>query len=88
MDGRNCGPKVWLAYNQKALDRQYDESSLVPNANEYIARNARNRVEVRSCLNCPLNVPNSPSTDETLNMFPTADNTPVVIYITDGALAR
>ena len=88
MDGRKRGPKVWLDYDQEALDRQYDQRSLVPDANEYIARNARDSAEVRADLNCQLNIAYGPSKDETLDIFPAGDKTPVIIYVHGGAWTR
>ncbi|GEM_PF-4081312 len=88
MDGRNSGPKVWLDYDQEALDRQYDQRALVPNADEYIARNARDSAEVRARLDCRLNVAYGPSPDETLDIFPAGDNTPVIVYVHGGAWTR
>ena len=79
------GPKVWLDYSQEALDQQYDQRSLVPDANDYIARDS---AEVRADLNFQLNIAYGPSEDETLDIFPAGDNTPVIIYVHGGAWTR
>ena len=88
MNVRNGRPKIWLDYDQEALDRQYDQRVLVPEANDYIARNRRDSAEVRARLNCRLDVAYGPSPDETLDIFPAGDNTPVVIYVHGGAWTR
>ena len=88
MNRRKREPKVWLDYDQEALDRQYDQRFLVPDANDYMARNARDSAAVRADLNCQLNVAYGPSKDETLDIFPASDNTPVVIYVHGGAWTR
>ena len=67
------------------MDRQYDQRSLVPDANEYIARNARDSAEVRAHLNCQLNIAYGPSKGGTLDIFSAGENTPVVIYVHGGA---
>ena len=48
MAGENT--KVWLDYNQKELNRQYDQRGLVPNADEYMARHKTLSEEVRARL--------------------------------------
>jgi hypothetical protein len=35
------GALIWLDYDQDALNRQYDQRVLVPDAERYIARHAR-----------------------------------------------
>lgn len=88
MKGRNSRPKVWLDYDQEALNRQHDQRVLVPNASNYMARNRRDSAKVRAPLNCLLNVAYGPSPDETLNVFPAGDDTPVVVYVHGDAWTR
>ena len=88
MKGRNSRPKVWLDYDQEALNRQHDQRVLVPNASDYIARNRRDSAKVRARLNCLLNCTYSPSPDETLDVFPAGDDALVVVYVHGGAWTR
>jgi len=81
--------KVWLDYDQDALNRQYDQRVLVPNADDYKAREAEMSAQVRQRLDCRLDVPYGPSPDEVLDIFPAAEpGAPFVIYIHGGAWTR
>ncbi len=81
--------KVWLDYDQEALDRQYDQRVLVPNADDYKEREAEMSAQVRERLDCRLDVAYGPSPDEVLDIFPAAQpNAPFVIYIHGGAWTR
>lgn len=83
------GRKVWLDYDQEALDRQYDQRALVPHANDYMARHLEESRRVRDQLDCRLDVAYGPSNDEVLDIFPAADtNAPVVVYVHGGAWTR
>ena len=88
MFNRRSAPKVWLDYDQEALDRQYDQRVLVPDANDYVERNAHDSAIVRVQLECQLDVAYGPSTEETLDIFPAGDGTPVLIYVHGGAWTR
>lgn len=81
--------KVWLDYDQKELDDQYNQRTLVPNFEEYGNHNAAESERVRKLLECRLDVPYGPSEDEALDIFPVgADGAPVVVYIHGGAWTR
>ena len=88
MYSRSNAPKVWLDYDQEALDRQYDQRVLVPDANDYVRRNARDSAIVRVQLECQLDVAYGPSPEETLDIFPAGDATPVLVYVHGGAWTR
>jgi len=85
-------PKVWLDYDQKALDDQYNQRILVPDANDYLARNLELSTKVRGEIECRLDVPYGPSADEILDIFPAtgtkAKGTPVVVFVHGGAWTR
>lgn len=81
--------KVWLDYDQEALNNQYNQSFLVPNVDEYQKKNAQESAKARDLLECRLNIPYGPSADELLDIFPAAtEGAPVVVYIHGGAWAR
>ncbi len=83
------GAKIWLDYDQDALNRQYDQRALVPHADAYLARYARESARVRATLDCRLDVPYGPSDDEKLDIFPAkAAGAPVLVYIHGGAWTR
>ena len=87
MAGENT--KVWLDYNQKELNRQYDQRVLVPNANEYMARHNTLSEEVRARLKCRINVPYGPTPDEVVDIFPAnKPGGPVAVYFHGGAWTR
>ena len=81
--------KVWLDYDQKALDAQYNQRSLVPDADDYIAVDVAESARVRGKLDCRLDVPYGPSEDEKLDVFPAAaPGSPVAVYMHGGAWTR
>ncbi len=81
--------KVWLNYNQEQLNDQYEQRILVPDADQYLARQARKSENVRAMLDGHLNVSYGASEDETLDWFPAAGgNAPFVVYIHGGAWTR
>lgn len=83
------GAKVWLDYDQDALDFQYDQRKLVPHANDYMVRNLSQSEHVRAEMNCQLDVAYGPSEDEILDIFPSAEaKAPGVIYVHGGAWTR
>ena len=80
---------VWLHYDQKALDDQYNQRILVPNANEYMARHGVLSAQVRAELECRLDVPYGPTEDEKVDIFPAAQKgAPLVVYFHGGAWTR
>jgi len=83
------GPKVWLDYDQKQLDSQYDQRVLVPDADAYMARNLVASRRVRAEMDCRLDVAYGPSGDEKLDVFPAnRAGAPVVVYVHGGAWTR
>ena len=46
--------KVWLDYDQDALNDQYEQRVLVPDAADYLAHHARKSARVRATLECRL----------------------------------
>lgn len=81
--------KVWLNYDQDELNAQYNQRTLVPNADDYMAEAARESERVRGALDCRLDVAFGPSEDEILDIFPAGrDGAPVAIYIHGGAWTR
>ena len=65
-----AGPKVWLDYDQAALDSQYNQRALVPDADDYIAVDVAESARVRQALDCRIDVAYGPSEDEKLDVFP------------------
>jgi len=86
------GPKVWLDYDQKELDDQYNQRILVPDANDYLARNLELSIKVRREIKCQLDVSYGPSEDEVLDIFPVPEpkvgGSPVVVFVHGGAWTR
>ncbi len=83
------GPEVWLDYDQEALDAQYDQRTLVPDADDYIAADIAESQRVREKLDCRIDVAYGPSDDERLDLFPAAEpGSPFVVYMHGGAWTR
>lgn len=81
--------KVWLDYDQNQLDDQYDQRILVPNANDYMARNGVESARLREILDCRLDVAYGPTEDQRLDIFPAKiEGAPVVVYFHGGAWTR
>ena len=81
--------KVWLDYDQDELNAQYNQRTLVPNADDYMAAAASESERVRGILDCRLDVAYGPSEDELLDVFPAGrDGAPVAVYIHGGAWTR
>ncbi len=82
-------PKVWLDYDQEALNDQYNQRVLVPHADAYAQRNLEESARVRSQLVCELDIPYGPSEVERLDLFPAPRaGAPIVVYIHGGAWTR
>jgi len=84
------GDNIWLDYDQAALDDQYNQRVLVPDANDYMARHLVLSEAVCNRLDCRLDVSYGPGDDQKLDIFPVpgATNTPVVVYFHGGAWTR
>ena len=84
-----AGPRIWLDYDQEALDAQYNQRALVPDADDYIAVDIAESARVRQELDCRIDVPYGPGEDEKLDVFPaTAPGSPLVVYMHGGAWTR
>ena len=82
-------PKIFLDYDQETLDAQYNQRSLVPDADDYIAVDVAESARVRQKLDCRIDVAYGPGEDETLDLFPAAaPGSPVVVYMHGGAWTR
>lgn len=82
-------PKVFLDYDQETLDGQYNQRTLVPDADDYIAVDVAESARVRQKLDCRIDVAYGPGEDEKLDVFPAAaPGSPVVVYMHGGAWTR
>ena len=82
-------PRVWLDYDQEALDAQYNQRSLVPDADDYIAVDVAESARVREKLDCRIDVAYGPGEDEKLDVFPAAaPGSPFAVYMHGGAWTR
>ena len=82
-------PKIFLDYDQETLDAQYNQRSLVPDADDYIAVDVAESARVRQKLDCRIDVAYGPGEEETLDLFPAAaPGSPVVVYMHGGAWTR
>lgn len=80
---------VWGSFTQEELDRQYDQSTLVPNTPELMEINTRDSAKIRTELECIQNISYGPTVMERLDFFPVATKgAPVVIYHHGGAWTR
>ncbi|MBT3910723.1 MAG: alpha/beta hydrolase fold domain-containing protein, partial [Rhodospirillaceae bacterium] len=87
-----AGPKIWLDYDQQELDDQYNQRTLVPDANDYMARHLELSKAVRTEHPCRLDLAYGPSEDEILDIFPAQNSpngaAPCVVYYHGGAWTR
>ena len=82
-------PKIFLDYDQETLDAQYNQRSLVPDADDYIAVDVAESERVRQKLDCRIDVAYGPGEDEKLDAFPAAaPGSPVAVYMHGGAWTR
>ncbi len=80
------GPKVFLDYDQKALDDAYDQLVYAPNRDQVIARMVRNSALARERLGKPQRFSYGPSELEALELFKAPrSGSPVHVYIHGGA---
>ena len=80
---------VWGGFTQEELDREYDQSSLVPNVSEIQKKNGEDSARIRAGMECILDVPYGPTVLERLDVFPAAEKgAPVVVYHHGGAWTR
>jgi len=76
---------VFLHYDQAALDYEYDNRAKVADFANYIERWPMLSAQARSELDARLDIAYGPSADETLDIFPAADNhTPIQVFFHGG----
>ena len=84
------GPKVYLDYTQEELDRQYEHRSIVPDSDDFIARNEADSADVRATARGRFDVPYGPDPDQLLDIY-TAESgglSPVVVFFHGGRWSR
>ncbi len=80
------GPRVFLDYDQQALDDAYDQAVYAPNRNQVNTRLAVASRLARERLGAPRREAYGPTAIERLDIYPTpARNAPVVVFIHGGA---
>src|SRR5438046_4462168 len=80
------GPKVFLDYDQAALDAAYDQSRYAPNLQQVIKRYATNSELTRSRLGAPRRVAYGSLPIEQLEIYRTERaNAPVHVFVHGGA---
>ena len=83
---QDLGPKVFLEYDQVALDAMYDQSVYAPNQLQITARLVKNSELVRARLGAPVRSAYGPSAIEQLDVYITRrKKAPVHIFIHGGA---
>jgi arylformamidase len=81
-----AGPKVFLDYDQAALDRAYDQRQWASNMDHVIRRYAVNSDAVRTRIGRPRTLAYGPSGIETLDLYPTRPaQAPVLVFLHGGA---
>ena len=80
------GPKVFLDYDQAALDRAYDQPSWAPNMQEVLARRAATGDAVRARLGAPRRLAYGATPIEQLDVYASSRiNAPVMVFLHGGA---
>lgn len=78
--------RVFLDYDQKALDDAYDQSVYAPNREQLLARLARASALARERVGAPRRFSYGPTASEALDVYPTAaPNAPIQVFIHGGA---
>jgi len=81
--------KVFLDYDQKALDDAYDQAVYAPNRDQILARLAAASEQARRRLGAPRRLAYGPSEIEMLDLYPARrPNAPVNVFIHGGAWLR
>ncbi|HXD99883.1 MAG TPA: alpha/beta hydrolase [Candidatus Acidoferrum sp.] len=82
----STAPRVFLDYDQAALDRAYDQPSWAPNMQEVLQRRAAASDAVRARLGAPRTLAYGPTAIEHLDLYPTSRaNAPVMVFLHGGA---
>jgi arylformamidase len=80
------GPKVFLDYDQAALDAAYDQSKYAPNLKQLIERYATNSELARARLGAPRRVAYGTRPSEQLDIYRAErENAPIHVFIHGGA---
>src|ERR1043165_6183634 len=80
------GKRVFLDYDQDALDRAYDQRVYAPNQEQVAARTAARAAEARCHIGEPERIAYGPSAAEHLDLWRTSlAGAPVVAFIHGGA---
>jgi arylformamidase len=78
--------KVFLDYDQAALDRAYDQTAWAPNMQEVLQRRAAASDAVRARLGPPRRVAYGPTAIEQLDLFATTrPDAPIMVFLHGGA---
>src|SRR5688500_7593781 len=81
--------RVFLDYDQAALDRAYEQVHWAPNMQELLERRGRDSEAVRARLGRPRTEAYGPSAIETLDIYATpSPNAPVFVFLHGGAWLR
>jgi arylformamidase len=79
-------PKVFLDYDQAALDRAYDQPSWAPNMQEVLQRRAAASEAVRARLGAPRRFAYGPTAIEQLDVYAASSpSAPVMVFLHGGA---
>jgi arylformamidase len=78
------GEPIFRGYDQKALDREYNNRAKVPDSAAWLARYTRESEATRRALACRLDIPYGPSPAETLDLFPAPGPAPVQVFVHGG----
>lgn len=78
--------RVFLDYDQAALDRAYDQTQWAPNQQEVLARRAAAGDAVRARLGEPRRFPYGPTSIEQLDLYAAArPDAPIMVFLHGGA---
>lgn len=79
-------PKVFLDYDQTALDRAYDQRHWAPNMEPVLRRHTINSEAVRARIGAPRRFAYGQTPIEALDVYPTSrPNAPIMVFIHGGA---
>ncbi|MGH7038799.1 MAG: alpha/beta hydrolase [Stellaceae bacterium] len=80
------GPRVFLDYDQAALDAAYDQAAYAPNREQLIKRRLTNSAAARARVGTPERVAYGSAAIETLDIYRTAKTpAPIFVFIHGGA---
>ena len=78
-------PKVWLDYDQAALDKQYNSRASVPDVTIYLRDYAERTRAAKAQLACTESVAYGPGTNDKLDIYPAAQaGAPVMVFLHGG----